>query len=92
MNNILEATSKVQPLDPQLPTKNTRRLAVIVRDEQGNFLLEYNAQYNNTSFLNTTLSETIDTNFSQKELIERSVLLVQQRTAYSNIQFDSILK
>jgi hypothetical protein len=94
MSQIFEAISSTQPLNLNLPTKQTRRLWVIVKDGN-NFLLEQNLNpaYNGiTSFPNTTLSYSIDQQFIQVELIEKAKNLIKTRLWYINLSFSHILK
>lgn len=82
----MNTTSITQSPNITLPTKYTRRLAIIVRNWE-DLLLEHNEQYNNTSFINTTLSEDANSDFTLEELTLRAKNLVQQRTWYTNIHF-----
>jgi hypothetical protein len=89
--NVIEQISPYQPSKAELPTITTRRLAVIAR-YQWMFLLEHNDQYNVTSFINTTLSKDSNDHFDHQQLLDKASQLLQARTWYHNIRFDSYLQ
>ncbi|HMY80807.1 MAG TPA: hypothetical protein PLW93_01005 [Candidatus Absconditabacterales bacterium] len=84
----LQGQSQTQPHMPNLPTKTTKRLGVILK-QADQFLLEVNTTpgYNRiTSFLNTTLGDN-DGEYSEEYMQSKATEIIQQRAGYQDVNY-----